>query len=336
MTPESQRIRLANPSDVIAAVPTLIGFCPVESLVVVGTGGGPKIRITLRMDLPALVGDQTLADSLHGPLTVNGVHGVVLLVVADSPPGVDAPLPYQATVDVFQTVLTGCGIVVGHRLWVPAIAAGTPWRCYDEPSCTGVVPDPAGTVLAATAAAHGVITRRRREDLAAELRPAVPDHVLARRAERLAHLAAPEDRPALDLVDATVRAAAAGQLPDGDDDVVALAHALTDHRVRDAVLAYRDPGIVAAAELLWTALVRHTPAPARAEPAVCLAVAAYLRGEGTLAAIAVDTALAADPTHQLATLLQQALRLALPPARLRELIHTELAPRTRRAFTPDT
>ena len=73
----------------------------------------------------------------------------------------------------------------------------------------------------------------------------------------------------------------------------------------------------AAAERLWLALVRATPAPERAEPAALLALTAYLRGDGALAGVALDAALNACPHHSLSGLLRAALDGGLPPELLR-------------------
>jgi hypothetical protein len=72
-----------------------------------------------------------------------------------------------------------------------------------------------------------------------------------------------------------------------------------------------------AAERLWLALVRATPAPERAEPAALLALTAYLRGDGALAGVALDAAQQACPHHSLSGLLRAALDGGLPPELLR-------------------
>ena len=47
------QVRLSSPADVLAAVPHLLGFHPVRSLVVIGAGGPRgRIRLGFRYDLP--------------------------------------------------------------------------------------------------------------------------------------------------------------------------------------------------------------------------------------------------------------------------------------------
>jgi hypothetical protein len=94
--------------------------------------------------------------------------------------------------------------------------------------------------------------------------------------------------------------------------------ALANPRIRDACLATAVPGTKAAraAKRLWLALVRALPAPERPEPAGLLGYARYTRGEGALAGIAFENALAAHPGHVLASLLITALRHVVAPRRL--------------------
>lgn len=145
-----------------------------------------------------------------------------------------------------------------------------------------------------------------REQLAATL-AADPDDQLERRAAMLDALmhstAAPASRPTAQVGyrmvrDAIVAAADHRSLPDlSDEQIVNLVEALSDPEVRDQCLMAADSDHADAAERLWTMLTRATPAPERAQPAVLLAVHAYLRGDGVLAAIALGIARDADPEH---------------------------------------
>jgi hypothetical protein len=69
---------------------------------------------------------------------------------------------------------------------------------------------------------------------------------------------------------------------------------------------------------LMSDVVRRVPPPY--DRAVCsiLAWLAYARGDGTLANIAVERALASDPTYSLATLVRSGLDQQLPPSLVRE------------------
>jgi hypothetical protein len=105
-----------------------------------------------------------------------------------------------------------------------------------------------------------------------------------------------------------------------DDEVARLGWAVTATEVRDRALALATGPDAAAADAVWTELVRRLPGPLDATPATLLAASAYARGDGALAGIALDRALASQPHGTLAGLLQQALRSALPPAEVRDLL----------------
>ncbi|KZM69816.1 hypothetical protein AWN90_04160 [Nocardia terpenica] len=74
-----------------------------------------------------------------------------------------------------------------------------------------------------------------------------------------------------------------------------------------------------AARQLWAAATRALPTGYCADPAALLAYSAYLTGDGTLAGIALDAALTADPQHTLALELLSALHLGISPDKLRHL-----------------
>jgi hypothetical protein len=317
---ERTRITLGSPNDMLASIPALLGFRPVNSLVVFGLRGpkSTELAVALRADLPPPSRAGELARCLLLPLLQQRASAATLVVVG----GADGDdLPYRELMARCESTFVGNGLLVVHQLWTPDTDPGRRWRCYDEPDCTGVVSDPTGTELAAAVAEAGLTVFDRREDIVAMLTPAPPE-VLARRSaalERSSTETEPGAPPAakLDFVRSAIEAAGRGVATLTDKDVVTLADALTDHRIRDVCLDFDELPDVAAAERLWTALARATPAPERAEAACLLAFSAYARGDGVLAGIALDQAEAADPGHRLSGLLRSALTLGLPPTTLR-------------------
>jgi hypothetical protein len=326
MADEPPAVSLRQPGELLAAIPHVLGFHPVNSLVVVGLHGkgNTTLGLVLRVDLPPPVRYDQLARQLVQPLIEQHAVGAALLVLGAHTVPPEEELPQRSLVAECESVFANAGIPVLHQLWAPDTAGGAQWRCYEDADCTGTVPDPSSTALAAASAAAGMVTYNRREDITAGLGPAGDDD-LARRADLLAaasQAAEPggEQAQCLDhlrLLDSAIDRSVSGTLPDTDEELVALAYALGDHRVRDACLAPADEQRAQAAERLWTTLVRTIPAPERAEPACLLAYAAYLRGDGVLAGIALEQAEAADPGHRLADLLRGALWTAFPPERLR-------------------
>ncbi|OKI45723.1 hypothetical protein A6A27_37930 [Micromonospora sp. CB01531] len=64
---------------------------------------------------------------------------------------------------------------------------------------------------------------------------------------------------------------------------------------------------------LWTDLTRRATPAYAAAPATLLALTAWQQGQGALASVALNRALAADPHYRLARLIDHALRHGIPP-----------------------
>jgi hypothetical protein len=92
---------------------------------------------------------------------------------------------------------------------------------------------------------------------------------------------------------------------------------LADLRVRDDAWARMDPKHRAAHRRLWIDVVRRATEPYVPAPASLLAFTAWQSGEGALANIAIERALAADPGYSMAHLLGQAVDAGLPPSAAR-------------------
>ncbi|MGH3718494.1 MAG: DUF4192 domain-containing protein [Pseudonocardiaceae bacterium] len=336
--PTASRIRLSDPSELIAAVPHLLGFHPHDSVVLLALHGR-KLGLTLRADLVDKDQAPLLAEQLLAPIARQRPTGVALVVIGDDC-APDGDPPHRALVDALDDVLTGAGLPVVHAVWTAQTVRGAPWRCYDDPLCAGTVADPTASPLAAATVAAGAVTFGSREEMTALV--AEEDPAALRRRATLLNAADAEHPMSARLVDRRLarlkelhRAAAGGDLALSDSTVAEVASALCDHRVRDACLPWCSGPGAAGAERLWLALVRATPAPERAEPAALLALTAYVRGDGALASIALDAALQACPQHSLSGLLRAALESGLPPELLRSVAADAAAalhrPRRRRA-----
>lgn len=328
--PIRHSVRLSEPGELIAAVPHMLGFHPHDSLVLIALAGqrGRTLSFTMRADLPPPEQYRELAERLVPPIRGNGAHAVCLALVGGDPPA-RAPtalgdLPHGGLVDAVEEAFASESIPLAHAVWVAEIRRDAPWYCYDDVLCRGRLADPKGSALAAASAAAGVVTFASRRELAESLDP-VDEAVLARRS---AMLNEPPD--AESDVDSRHHALALDEAIDThdehsvptDEQVVRLARALGDHLARDVCLEQAGAERQARAERLWTTLVRHTPAPERAEAAALLAFSAYLRGDGALAGIALDIGESADPTHELSKLLREVLDRALPPSLLVEIATT--------------
>ncbi|MPY78822.1 MAG: DUF4192 family protein [Actinophytocola sp.] len=349
-TPE---ITLTGVGDTLAAIPHLLGFHPTDSVVLLsGTERGTPLSRTLRGDLPPdhLIG--VAAHDITASLAEDDISSALLVVIGgqdgggglggetngcganrnadgdgnkDGNPNGDM-LPFARLVDAVRRDLVELGVTEVAAYWVPELAGGARYRCYDDPACTGVMSDPASSVLGAELASRGYVTYGSRAELAALLAPDSEPRV-ARREELIeTKRAAGAGSWPLACRLAAVRdglsAARSGNPTLSDSHIAMLAIALADVEVRDACLATAlppDSELAAAAAALWQALTRALPTPERAIPACLAGYAAYMSGDGALAAIAFSAALDADPDHVLAGLLDQALRHGFAPYRLHQL-----------------
>jgi hypothetical protein len=303
----------------------MIGFPPTNSLVLFAFSRTPMLTMatTMRADLPAPHHVAGMAEHVVAAAEHNEAVAVIAVVVGGTLE------EHRTLIDTLRKALEDKDILLVHASWVSRVADGERWQCYVDPQCTDEIPDPQASTWAAATAVAGNPLYRDREDMAAQLAPDSPE-TLARREELLdAHLRNPrhpyteDDLTAdLDLVTQMLTVAAASPEPPtlNDRQVVRLARALSHTEVRDECLAAALSATPQGAERLWTVLIRALPAPERAEPAALLAMSAYLRGAGVLAALALQTALDANPAHSLALMLHTSLTHPVPPDQLRELL----------------
>jgi hypothetical protein len=350
----SSVVTVSDPGELIAATPALLGFPPRSSLVAMALGGasGVRLGLTLRIDLPPPEHITAAAESVVHGILLDEPLGVVIVVVGA---GGDAGPPAIELVERVVAGLESRAVDVPLALWTESIDGGSRWSCYDACACTGIIPRPEETPLVVAAIAEGRVVRGDRADLARLVAPADEDRIRRREAmlvatidgavdgavdgaadgaesgerdagdgviEGIATLDAALDAVAEFAANATSGdAAAGGAAEDGivldDEQVLALTWALATPAVRDVAIAACTGSRPAAAEALWTALVRETPDPEAAEPAALLALSALLRGDGALANVALDRAESAWPGHSLTATLRDLARAGTRPSELR-------------------
>jgi hypothetical protein len=101
------------------------------------------------------------------------------------------------------------------------------------------------------------------------------------------------------------------------EDAAWLTVALRQLRVRDDAWARMDTEYRDAHQRLWTDLTRLARPGYVAAPASLLAFVAWQSGDGALANVALDRALADNPHYSMALLLREALDAGAPPAMAR-------------------
>ncbi|MGK8523220.1 DUF4192 domain-containing protein [Nocardia asteroides] len=337
-----------DPGELIAAVPAMLGFTPEQSVIVLvlrgGTTGSAIIDAVVRFDLDSPGGRRvrgaTLAAAVARICAHDAAAEVLAIVVderaAEPDPGVGGPGCAGGRFDVLVGSLgrrlAACDIALGGVWAVPAIAAGQRWWTLAGPPRRGVLRDPAASLVAVTHVLDGRPIRASRAELTElvaidpHARAEVAAHLadaLARARERYAAAARRGDpagysRQALDYVLWQIANTASGAAL-AAPELARIAAALRDRPVRDTMFALAVGDQADAAEAVWTALTRALSGTDRAEAAALLGYSAYVRGDGPVAGIALEAALAADPGHPMAMLLDASLRSGMRPEQLRRL-----------------
>ncbi|MFJ7217073.1 DUF4192 domain-containing protein [Amycolatopsis sp. NPDC098790] len=315
-------VDLRSPAQLLAALPYLIGFRPANSVVLIGHRTD-RVGLVLRGDLPHPEDRARQARALAARYVLSPPTAVTLALIGGGRrPG--SPPPHAGFAAELTEVLDELGIPVLHALWAADITEGAAWGCYSDPECGGELPDPRATVTAAWATEAGWVAFDSREELEALLAPRSPEAVVRRSAtlSGMPSLPWPESTcvaEAASVIRAAFERQRRGAGPPTDEQAVLLASALTLPEIRDACLGMAVPPHTSQAreaERLWLALVQELPAPERAEAATLLGYTSFMRGDGTFAGMALDTALEADEDHVLAGLLHTVLQRGMPPEQL--------------------
>ena len=328
-TPQ-QRVRIGSPLTLLAVVPGLLGFEPADSIVVIGTGQpGAEVQLTLRYDLPgpaAPRGAAAIADGVTNILTVQ--HITTAAAVAYGPDSAVAPVAeaLRARAAEAGIALTEVLRAEGDRYW--SYVCSNPRCCPPEGTPFDLADHPVSRAFAAS----GRRVLASRQELAATIAPADGDQATAMRlatrkierqlttrvsqTTRVSHriarrrLVAAVGQPM--IVDAISRYRAGDTL--GPEPAAWLTVALRELRVRDDAWARMLPECNAAHTRLWTDLTRLAQPGYVAAPASLLAFVAWQAGDGALANVALDRALADDQRYSMARLLRRALDSGAPPS----------------------
>ncbi|HME48024.1 DUF4192 domain-containing protein [Mycobacterium sp.] len=328
MTTSQPDFLFNRPGALIAALPAVLGFVPEKSLVLVALDRG-ELGPVIRADLSTHMTD-TIAHIAEVAAAARPDAAIAVIVDALGAQCAGCVEDFREFTAELTEALAAQGIVLIATHVVDRIAAGGRWHCADCCGAAGAVEDPTASPLAMAAVLDGRRLYARRQELQAVV--ATDD---AARCERLAGLIAerlraaagaqPEDADrARRNVEQAI--AVAGKVADGaelsDDQLIELACALTDIRVRDTLYALAVGENAAQAEALWGVLSRALPEPWRVEPLVLLAFSAYARGDGPLAGVALEAALRGEDEHRMAGMLDAALQSGLRPEQIRELAAT--------------
>jgi hypothetical protein len=325
------RLQVSSPDSVLAVIPALLGFHPANSLVIIGTKPPRgRIEVAFRYDLPE--------PPDTGAAAKIAAHAVSILARQQLPTAIVAGYGPEPTItpvaDALVAGLRQAGITLYDML---RVEGGRYWSygCQDPQCCPpeGTPFDPSSHPAAISLAAAGGKALRDRAALAATIAPVNSGQMCEaiRQVEQcIADIAGQGTEPDHQR-EATqhlvrqglhaVREALDSYRNEGssitDDQYAWLAVALTHLRVRDDAWARMVPEHADAHLRLWTFLVQYVPARYVPAPASLLAFTAWQSGNGALANIAAERALAADPDYSMAQLLLEAISAGLPPAAAR-------------------
>lgn len=295
----------------------VLGFRPVESLVVVAVQDG-EAGCVMRLDL-ADAASPDAPERLADLVVRGGADGAVAVFVsADNASCALCAVEFGEQARELSAALGRRGAQLLDAVVVDRIEAGGQWRCVDNCGKGGALDDPATSVAAAAAVAAGHRMYGSREELKATV--AVDVARAATLAPMLAGMSGRVDDVAVAVraAVAAVRRVGAGEVL-SDAELAGVGATLVDLRVRDALMTLIDCDEAGAAEQLWSQLVQVLPQPFRSE-ALCLrSFSAYVRGEGPLAGVCLEAIQAENPTHRMAGLLDTALQNGVRPEAIRGL-----------------
>ncbi len=329
--PGKVQLRAGTPEAVLAVVPHMLGFYPSRSLVVLGLGERSRVVVTFRYDLPDPF-DCDLATDIaqHADYVLGRERISAALLVGYGPAELVA-----GVAAITSARLTNSGMEVpevlradGGRFWSllcdDVTCCPPEGRSYDPGSHpaaaalteAGLTAHPDRDALARTIQRQaGSADRVWRATIQAQLRLA--QLVDLGKAEGDRHPRLRATRTGRKEVQRAIRQYRSGHSIASIEHMAWLAVLLADIRVRDDAWARMDPAYRDAHCRLWTDVLRYADVEFSPAPASLLAFTAWQSGNGALAAMAVDRALAADPAYSMAQLLAGAVDAVLPPSAAR-------------------
>jgi Domain of unknown function (DUF4192) len=320
---------LRTPTDLIDAVPYILGFHPAQSLVVVLLRGIPsRVAVTMRYDLPHPGLEEAVSRDVARHASAHGAERVVLIVFSTTLPAGQAP-PESLLVSKVRDALRLTHLEVADALHV----SGRRWRSYlcGDPRCCPPEgrPLPARTPRSAPTPAHDRAALARTLGAAEGEARAEMECALAEAEAAFIRAAASTGgvpawratmrRRVQSAIDRTVSSRPGSRPVTTTDEAAELLVGLSDPAIRDHCWLGVERGASGDGLALWAELVRRAIPPYDAPPLFLLAWAAWRRGDGVLARMAAERALRSDRAYVAAHLLLEAIDAGLDPRTLPDL-----------------
>jgi hypothetical protein len=320
---------LTSPHDLLAAVPFLIGYHPINSLVVIALRGD-SIGMAMRIDFPEDI-DPGALDEMADHLVSEGADGALIVAylpedILDSQYVLD---PLSEAIELRNMKIREC-LEIRNGRWRSTI-------CSDLACCPkngNLLPEVSNSRIAAEQVANGIPAPfENLNSMCESIAPFEADLELIEAIKSVPKIDYEDEGFYLlqregalafaDVVEVFVR--------DGicrDKELLALVLVrLRDLQVRDYAMGITDEDNIEAMWSMWRWLLRLAPAGEIAPVASLFSSVCYERGEGALAARALDRALADDSSYPLAKLLRRVYAAGWPPesfATMRKELHPKV------------
>jgi hypothetical protein len=322
---------LTSPHDLIAAIPFLIGYHPVDSLVVVSIKDnciGMAMRVDYPDDLPA-----SAYDLLASHLQREGSSGALLVAYVPA-----TRIDGEAVLSDLAAALTRIDVAIDESLLIKD-GSYRSMLCADSDCCPSGGRD-LPEISASRIALEHVIAGRTMpfaniEALTDSISPLVisEDSKWINQVCKFAKVDKKMDLNALQRDGATAVIDLAGEFAAGrgSEDLELTARVigrLSDIQVRDFALGSHTGEDIDSYFLMWCQLMRMAPVGQVAPVASLFAALAYESGDGALAHRALDRALADINGYALALLLRRVFTAGWPPqsfAAMRRELHPKVS-----------
>ena len=321
---------LTSPHDLIAAIPFLIGYHPVDSLVVVSIKDnciGMAMRVDYPIDLPTAA-----YDLLASHLEREGSTGALLVAYVP-----DGRSDGETVLSELSAALNRIDLKVDESLLIQA-GRYRSTLCTDSDCCPPNGRDVPAIDSSRIAMEHVVAGRAmpfaNLEALTESISPLViaEDEKWITRVSKFKVSEKSENLTALQRDGATAVIDLAGEfaLGRGGEDLELVARVigrLSDIQVRDFALGTHTEEDIDNFFLMWRHLMRMAPIGYVAPIASLFAALAYESGDGALAHRALDRALAVTNGYSLALLLRRVFTAGWPPesfAAMRRELHPKV------------
>jgi hypothetical protein len=310
---------LTTPHDLLAAIPFLIGYHPIDSLVLVSIKD-ESVGMAMRIDYPVRE-DEYFFDAMVAHCSAEGADGA--LIVAYQP--LD-----QSDGDRVLAQVTAALSRAGIAIYESILIAQGYFRsllCHDI-TCCPVEGRPVPPLHSSRIAAESVVAGHPMPFATfatfAELNDSVRANLLADEAPWLDRVKKSCVDPHCSGLNEYQRDGATAVIDLANDFLVngissdqdLIAHVigrLSDIQVRDFALGSHDSESIDAYRTMWLHLLRSAPTGFIAPVATLAAAVAYESGDGALARAALARAFDDTPTYSLATLLQRVFSAGWPP-----------------------